>query len=226
MRQVLAEARRLAGQVPRRFGIADWAYLNFDPPRWLDETKDYSRAATPGRDAYLTYEAQRDLRRHGKVLWGAVLQASLHVFEPGPFDGAAMVAYSHDAFFEEDLAGLRDVAEALFRLKGTRVEDRRLGALVNAMSGENAPLCHVIVPPDLTGGRLVAVTYLHLPRQYLPDGYLAANQLPVLIDEERSPGSIPLPWKYWPDDFVTRWASGEVLPGAGSAAPDGREVSS
>jgi hypothetical protein len=212
MREVLLEARRRLGEAPRRFSIVDWAYLEFDPPSWLDETKDYSSSVDINRDAYLTHRTQGDLRRHGAVVWGAVVHANQHIWRPGPVDVGAAVAYSTDEYFEDHLAELRGVADRLLALKGTVPNDARLAPLAAALTAEDASIVHVPVPADFAGGHAAFVTYLYFPRQYLPDGYLAAQELPVLVDSTRSPGAIPLPSRYWPDAFAERWVQGRAAP--------------
>jgi hypothetical protein len=144
----------------------------------------------------------------------AVVQANEHIWQPGNYDVSAAVAYSHDAYFEDHLAELRDVADRLAALKETVPGDARLAPVVKAITAETASIVHVALPADFTGGRDVRVTYLYFPRQYLPDGYLAARELPVIVDASRSPGAIPLPSRFWPDAFVEGWVAGRTAPQA------------
>ncbi len=216
MREVLAACRRAFGEAPRRFGVTQWGYLTFDPPPWVDEENSTSLLSGTSADALATYRGQRDLRRHGRVVWGVLVQANRMLFRPGSDDLGAAIVYSEDPYFDDAPEELRSIAERIGELyQGGENHPRPptppgLAPLVDALAPGDRSLVHVPLPPDFTGGRAVAATYIHVPRQYMPEGHLVTNTFPVIVAPEQTAGVTPLPSACWPEELVVAWVSGSI----------------
>lgn len=209
VRHLLDDCRRLVGPAPRRFSILDWAYLNHDPPPWIDETIEPHELSGIELDHAFAFRDQQHIRRNGNVVWGALVQANEVLYKPGTLDTAALVLYSEDPYFDERPHELRQAASQLSALKGTTPEDEALRPLVAAMTAENDSIQHQQLPRHFWHDRQIAATFLFVVRQHLPEGYLVNALFPILVAPKLSPAALVLPSAYWPDDFLEYWVFGD-----------------
>lgn len=238
MRDILARCRRSFGEPPRRLRLTKWADVAFDPPPWLGKHPDVAHLKGIAIDAWLTYEGQRELRRHGRVVWGAIVQANAMLFQPGPDDLPGAIVYSEDPHFEDAPQELQAIADRISGLYQGNDDAPKppmvpgLESVLAALASGDGSVQHVRLPGDITGGRAVFATYIFVPRRYLPERHLASNVLPVIVAPERTVAVTPLPQQFWPDDFVSAWASGSpfdrrpAAEGAQGYAPGGKSLGS
>jgi hypothetical protein len=73
-----------------------------------------------------TAEQSDRLRRHGLIVWAAVVQANMLLFRHGKEDAPANVVWSSDSTFENQPEQLLEVAKAIFQLKDTTPDDPKL----------------------------------------------------------------------------------------------------
>ncbi len=180
----------------RELIASDWTYLRIDRPSWLPLlSRDPLRRVL--RD-------QRKLYRHGSIVWGALVQANLLLFEPGPEDLPAAIAFSTDEDVDASAPALAQVARKLFHAKENEVEDddwRDIGA---KLADEHRRDTQVIVPSKLTWGAPVTMSAVLVARKHLPNRVLSGSVFPLLVAPSISDWVIVLPSRFWPQEFIDR----------------------
>jgi hypothetical protein len=195
---LLDAVREAIGSAPRRLGILTRLRLHAWPPSWLWLRLD---------ELLEVYRRQGMLLREGSIVWGALVQANLLLFEPGPEDHPAMAVYSSDSLFEDDPDRLVAIARRLFALKGTTPEDPGERRLAEMITDEMERGMGWAVPKSCTGGREVRSTTFMVFRRHLPGKVLSCSWFPLLTHPE-TPAVMIVPWEYWPPDLVRIWSAG------------------
>ncbi len=197
MSSLLDEVRDAMGPVPRWRGFFGHLSLRVARPRWMKRSDELNEV----------FRRQGKLMREGDILWGALVQANKHLFNPGPHDHPAMAIYSADPLFEHDPGRLQAIAHRLGELKGTTPSDPRERRLAEIITGEMERAMGWTVPESCTWGREVFSTAFMVFRRHLPDGVLRSGWFPLLAHPETQAVMI-VPSNYWPDELVEMWMAG------------------
>jgi hypothetical protein len=197
MGSLLGEVRRAIRPIPRWRGVLAHLRLRVRPPGWFPQTDDLMEV----------YRRQGTLMREGDIVWGALVQANAHLFQPGPDDHPAMAIHSEDPYFEDDPARLAAVARRLSELKGTTPDDPGERRWAEMITDEMERGMGWVAPKSCTGGRQVISTGFMVFRRHLPDGVLRCGWFPLLTHPE-TPAVMIVPSKYWPPDLVRIWSAG------------------
>lgn len=150
-------------------------------------------------------DARDVLLRQGRVVWGALVQANVGLFEPGREDLPACLLYGPGDDYDDAVPALTELAAEVFRLKDSTPEDTSLRALAAALTDEYARPSRLDVPPRLTRGPQAALTTALLHRAHLPGGRLRGRFFPLLIAPELTPWTLPLPGAFWGPELLTAW---------------------
>lgn len=177
-----------------RCGARDRASLDILPPPWA---KDDPLASF--------FAAVQHVLRHGRVIWGAVIQANQALFTPDGRGGApGEVVY--DPTGRAPAAALDDVAQALLALKGQPFEDPALAGVSKYLADETTRAFGLDVPAAISPYPLkIATTYFD--RGYLPAKVLAHRSFPVIISPVQPGIVLFLPAVLWPAVLLQAWRS-------------------
>lgn len=194
--RLLQQVRQNLGPSPRRFRWRDALYLRAFPPLWA-WTDPFIRQF---------YTRQRELRRSGAVVWGALVQANSLLFSPGGDDHPASVLYSTHAWYEVHPEELVELAGSLYDVKATDQDDPQLREFSRVLEDELDRAPGLQVPHSLTAGRDVYHTSVMVIRKHLPGRILRGPCFPLLVDPQRHLVQI-VPSRFWPDALVEEWLS-------------------
>ncbi len=170
-------------------------------------------------------QAYRELIRQGQMVWGAVVQANAGLTAQGPYDLPGIVVFSPSPYFDERPQGLLNIAMQVGLLKGRSAEfpgDPEMQAVAATISDEKNLAVNRLLPPRLTGGHEVYLTWMTFHRNSLPRGILASGLLPVLICPPQTPIVIVLPLPFWSAGLRASWGrlqEWQFPPAATVAAP-------
>ncbi|MFJ2061185.1 hypothetical protein ACIOMM_35435 [Streptomyces sp. NPDC087908] len=117
----IAQCRAALGEAPRRrfFWFDKFRYLRIPRSDWAEREDPLAEIL----------KAQHILLAESRLVWGAFVQANSALFERGRDDLPAAVIHSPDtAVFNDSPDLLLDIAQELYRLKGTRQQDPELTA--------------------------------------------------------------------------------------------------
>jgi hypothetical protein len=193
---LLDEVRFRMGSPPRQLGLRVRLRLRAFAPWWL-----------PSRDPLLGfYRNQSPLLRDGAVVWGAIIQANMLLFQQGAHSHPAEVIYSSDPFFDRSLHVLVDIARSLFLLKGTTPADLEKKPWAETLTDEMQRSMGRTVPKSLTDGRDVWGSTVMVIRAHVPGRRLQSSWLP-LLRLDNCPFVMIVPSRYWPDELVNLWTT-------------------
>lgn len=197
MSSLLDEVRDAMGPVPRWRGFFAHLSLRVARPSWMPRSDELNEV----------FRRQGKLMREGEIVWGALVQANMNLFKPGPHDHPAMAIYSSDPLFEHDPGRLRAIAHRLGELKGTTPSDPAERRLAEMITDEMERGMGWTVPKACTGGREVTSTTFMVFRRHLPDRVLRSGWFPLLTHRE-TPAVMIVPSNYWPGELVEIWMAG------------------
>jgi len=177
-----------------RCGARDRASLDIATPAWAANDPLAS-----------LFAAVPHLLRNGRVVWGAMIQASQALFTPeSPVGAPGEVVY--DPTGRAPAAALHDVAQALFALKGRPFDDPALAAVSQYLADEKTRAFGLDVPAAISPYPLkIASTWFD--RQYLPGKVLAHRSFPVIISPAQPGLLLFLPAVVWPAVLLQAWRS-------------------
>lgn len=186
----IAQCRAALGEAPRRFSWFDKVrYLRIPRSDWVEREDPLAEIL----------KAQDVLLSEGRLVWGAIVQANNALFARGWDDLPAAVIYSPDtAVFDDSPDLLLDIAQELYRLKGTRQQDPELAAFSRMLASEMDREMRLEVPRRLTGSAAVYCTDVIVARRHLPGRVLNERVFPLLIAPERTAMTMMLPSRFWP----------------------------
>jgi|GEM_PF-6549037 len=192
--------RQSLGQTPRKFSKAMRAYHHIDPPSWLENSD---------KDLQQIYKQQERIRRDGRIIWCAVVQANGNLFQPGPWDHGASVLWSLDPYFDANVDELLSIARECYALKGVDQTEADALRFSQMITNEMIRGMRLPAPAKLTGGREVFHSSLMVARKHLPSGHLTENIMPVWVDPNPTGILILVPAGYWPPSLTVAWKAGE-----------------
>jgi len=195
--RALEETRRRFGEeTPRTFEAASSQHHRLQPPTWC----------APGSgDALAAIYLQQDaLFREGRVVWGVLVQANSMLWEPGCEPCPALAIYGLQPEVDDELWTLKEIARALFALKGTIPSDPQQRSFAEMITDEMERGMKRAIPPSLTQGYELFSTSVMVHPHHLPSGHLASNVLPLLAHPDREP-TVVLPSRYWSERILFEW---------------------
>jgi hypothetical protein len=199
----LQEARERFGPAPRSFPDPETAaYLAAPAPPWLTDE--------PAKAFYHRILADRAvLVREGRIVWSCLVRHNKQLREPGDHDHPGKAVYGLDPELNGTWHRVLEISDALRATEGTEPPDRAHEQVARVLTKGAGPTVRVPVPPALTGGaRHVYLTSVIVVRDHLPDGCLRGrNILPLLVAPDRTPATMVLPSRYWPDWLLRQWAA-------------------
>jgi hypothetical protein len=196
MQNTIEECRRLFGPAPRRFKWLEKRYLEPRVPIWM---------YLAPKDALWNIMAERPrLLREGRVVWGCLVQANTHLFEPGRADLPAGVVFSEEDYFDENLDELQSIAENAYRLKNDPQVEGSLAKFAGNISDELSRPLRLQVPPELCDNHAVYMSVIIVWRKHLPGAVLTDRCFPLIVHPELQT-TIILPERFWPAPLLAAW---------------------
>ncbi len=193
----IAYVRKLAGSAPRQFPGELKKYLHISKPTWLG----YNFTD----ELHGIFRHQESIRREGKIVWAAVVQANSLLFRDDGIDCPASIIYSQDPWFDDRPEQLSLIARALFALKGTTPRNPVALRFANMLTNEMDRAMGLKAPTALSQGRDVFHSSIVLPRKHLPHRVLSGSYMPVFLDQGGSGEVILVPAAYWPPFLLSNW---------------------
>jgi hypothetical protein len=196
----LREARERFGPAPRSFPDSETAaYLLPPPPPWVTDE--------PAHLFYHRTLADRAiLCREGQIVWSRLVRRNKRLWERGDRDHPGRAVYGLDPTLNGTRDRLEEISGTLLAAEHTPPPNRAHELVVDVLTSATAPTVRVPVPVALTGGaRHVYLTSVIVVRSHLPDGYLRNNVLPLIVAPDRTPATMILPSRYWPDWLLQQW---------------------
>lgn len=198
MHDLLQQCRSNFGEAPRQ--LSTWerlTYLRVPKPFWLWNNSS---------DELITlFRHTGELFRNGTVVWGHVIQANQLMFEDGLSNCSGELVYSIDDFSSVDPASLKDVAEALYDLKGTTPSHPDLVPIARYLTDEMSRVFRLPVPRSISPLVRCWISSTFFVRKHLPLRRLCAPLLPVIVNRRTPHVAILLPERYWPRRLVAWW---------------------
>jgi len=142
------------------------------------------------------------IRRTGKIIYGALVQANNLLFEPGTQNSPGNMIYSHDPYYKAHPHELLRLASGLFSFKGDKgLSDETLQAIADILENEMDRNLYSELPLEYTNGRKVIMTGTMFERTHLPNGYIQSSIMPI-IASIWAHETVMLPVHYWPASFL------------------------
>ena len=196
----IAYIRNLAGAAPRQFPRELKQYLDVSRPRWL--WHNFSD------ELHGTIRHQESIRREGKIVWAAIVQANDFLFKDDPIDCPASIIFSEDPWFDDRPEELDSMARSLFKLKGTRPRYPDALRFAKMLTNERERAMRLKAPLALTEGKAVFHSSIILPRKHLPHGVISGRFMPIFVDPRGTGEVLLVPPAFWPPVLLTQWKRG------------------
>src|SRR5687768_5921828 len=206
--QELEQCRQRFGSAPRTFPASERSYLTLQPPGWCRLWRD---------PLMQFYNSQEQIRQHGQIVWGHLVQANNLLYEPGSDDCPASAIFSLDPWFDDHLDELEAIAHRLLALKETSPNDPLAAPIARYLTAETERQVSLPVPRHRTGGREVYIGDIMVHRKHLPNGYLSVSFFPVVVLPGH--GMMMVPSRFWGDALATAWSAESVNPVPDDAYP-------
>lgn len=169
-------------------------------PAWMGEHEPLLR----------TVEGWNASLRYGRTTWAAIVSANAQLWEHGDQDLPAVVVWSPDPWFDEAPLQLQRIAHRVFSVRDRDRVAPELLPLRESLRNPFARELGLLVPPLLTGGRLVYLSSLLVVRSHLPQRSLLRGVVPVRAGEEWD-FPVLLPSALWGEPLL-RWWQAELEP--------------
>lgn len=152
------------------------------------------------------YTNQLNLYKHGRVVWGHLVQANGELFSKGRRNLPAAFIYSLDPIVDSHPDILAKAATILFETKGdiSRNERTEFAKISYILTDERIHVWKLPVPLSATEG--VQCYYLSnmVFRKHLPGRMLNGNLFPFLVCPEKTDVGFILPSRLWSKEFIER----------------------
>jgi hypothetical protein len=190
------EPESLVPDFPARFEALYYdARAEYSPVRWPQIPDEHALARTVAD--------LPTLLRSGRVVWGAIVQANTKLTDPEyGYSAPGDVLYDPQGRISPE--DLRELAQGLFALKGTRPEDPDQRFYADHLAGELSVVRAWPVPPSVLPYPLCVSTVLFVP-SVLPGRAIALPVLPVLICDQLPGSAMVAPWQVWPEHVYAAW---------------------
>lgn len=192
LKEVLVQVNEELGEPPRKLRRSERRVLQLRKPLSLRLGRD--------RRFDEIFKYQKRLLVNGRAVWGALIQANVLLFEPGPDDCPAAILYSTDPQMDPIL--LQEVASTLMQFKGKRVKNRELQHLGDHLKDEYVVDMKYPIPKDLTDGFPCYYTCIWVQRSHIAGGVLRGRLFPLLALPEETEATMVVHHEFWPDWFT------------------------
>jgi hypothetical protein len=195
--EILRNTRLRFGEPPRQFASSEMSYLKVSPPSWCKKGKD---------DLFEFYRDFMMLMRHGRVVWGNLVQANNILFAAGAQDAPGSVVYCKEPYWHDELRRLAEIGTQLTALKegsGNSPQEKQIGRW---LADEMTRFVAHPVPTTLAGDAPVLTGCLMFIRKHLPGGVLSTSYFPLLVHDEIRTVAV-LPARFWDGAMVDIWMS-------------------
>lgn len=153
-------------------------------------------------------DVQPMLLSKGQVVWGALVQANMDLFAPGPDDLPAALVYSRDPHFDARPQALRRIAAILLASAGADAP-APLQAIGGRLQDGRDRFQNLAVPPVVTGRKVLVSTFAVF-RRHLPGGVMAGRSWFPLLVHPYTHAVMIVPRQFWPDGLAAGWQAGEL----------------
>ncbi len=177
--------------------------------RRMASKADYD-AMRPPEDAWLRSDSlgeiltRRDLLlERGQVVWAALVQANSELFQEGPDNLPAALAYSVDPHFDGRPQALRYLARTLFAQRGTQAPPH-VQRITGFLEDELERAYNIVVPVEMTEHETLISAFM-VYRQDVPEGVLAGAWFPALTHPD-TPALMIAPRRFWSPRLVGLWS--------------------
>ncbi len=172
--------------------------------RWIEAPSLYD--IHQDDDLHKISPAISDLLQHGRVVWGALIQANSGLFKPDRM----MRAPGEVLYDPEGKLGLADLVELrnkLCELKHQPQTDTDLQFYTQHLLAETSRVFGWKTPPSFNAYPLQASTMMFFSEINFPGFCLALSFFPILVCDQH-PGIVMIsPWQLWPDDIFEEWCA-------------------
>jgi hypothetical protein len=198
--KVLEQCQENFSAAPRH--LSWWqrlTYLRVPRPNWLYQDPDDKLETL--------FLNLGQLFRNGRVVWGHIVQANMHMFKPGTFDCPGELVYSLDAGDPITADELTRIAKSLQSLKGTQPNNPEFASIADYLTDEMIRVHGKPVPKAISSryACFISTTYFvrkHLPK---PGQFLRAPLLPIIVSPTEPHVALTLPSKFWPKSYLDWW---------------------
>lgn len=188
------------GPAPRRLSLWDrLTYFRIARPSWLRRNPS-DRLKSLFDNFYMLFTK-------GTVVWGHIIQANRLLFQPGVSDCPGELVYSLADAERVNPDRLRHVAKQLFDLKGTVPQDSELAPIAEYLTNERIRVFGLPVPKTLSPNLRCHISTTFFVRKHLPQRRLCNPVLPIIVNSIEPYFAMPLPARYWPQQFIERWST-------------------
>jgi hypothetical protein len=147
----------------------------------------------------------RLLLDYGWIVWGTIVQANNGLYGPGQSNLPAVTLFSTDPAFDASPARLRELAARVGALKDSIRTEADLRPIAEAVTDETNRTILERLPPRMAASELAWIGRTIILRAQLPSGFLSHWLLPMIVCPERTPESVVLPLRYWPEGLSDLW---------------------
>lgn len=169
-------------------------YLQVVPPDWLIHDRAY----------YQQIAALPKLYREGRVVWAALVQANIKMFQLWPDHYTGEIVY--DPTGQTDAATLLRCAQQIFALKGSLPSEYDQRSYLLNLEKERSGVFNTAFPQSLAALPLLTSS-IWFWRPHLPDGMVTQRLFPVVVsDDAEFAGHVTvLPCLFWPAELHDSW---------------------
>jgi Suppressor of fused protein (SUFU) len=201
----LDSIRQKFGPEPRRMGFFNWRDKIFPIPKEL-------RGLQPSDEPLLdTLLRQKEIWRHGKIVWGHVIVANRCLKLPGDQDLPGEVVYSLTASDAEALEKLPLIAEALAEAKFAEQLTEAFAPeeqdIIEHLRLETDRAFGLAVPASFAEGLACFTSTFWGHRDHLPEGALGGRLVPLLVLARKVHDVLIIPGKFWPQELTAPWST-------------------
>ena len=147
------------------------------------------------------YTDQEMIYKHGRIVWGHIIQANNALYEPGTDDLPAAIIYSDDPEMDKYPHLLDEYASSLYHIKG-QATTPELSEFSRKLADEIESDWKLKIPKSLTGVYQCYYLTNMIFRKHLPDGFLESGLFPIMIYPEKTDVGFVLPSQFWTKDFI------------------------
>lgn len=200
MKSILDPIRKQLGPAPRRLNPDYQKEFLAHRPTWLSK-----RGWLVGYPA-----ACLSVVCHNEIHWGVFIGVSSEGEGDDRFDYLGLLVTSNDAYYDDHLDELRDIAGDVAHLidLDQAPPEPSLAAFYQQHRNTEKETLQLAVPAIITGGRRVALTTVPVHEKQLPRNQVALQWLPVFPARDHEKFTVLVDSQFWPRDYADYWNTG------------------
>lgn len=198
MQDIIEQCYQRFRAAPRRLPLLDRLFhLRIPRPEWLRED--------PTDALQVLFDNLDTTYKHGRIVWGHVIQANNLMFQDGDASCPGEVLYTLDDNEWADPQAMSAIAQQLYGLKGTTPSDTELLSIADYLADEMTRVFGLQVPATISPEYRCRISTTYFYRRHLPGGRLRAPMMPILVNPREPYVALPLPGRYWPAPLLSWW---------------------